>query len=67
LIAGEDVTVSFEGFDSVTSSFVNSAFIALLDSLDFDQVRARLQFADSKRQINEMIRSRFAFEVSERV
>ncbi|CAJ0781865.1 STAS-like domain-containing protein [Ralstonia chuxiongensis] len=60
---GEPVTVSFDGVDAVPSSFVNSAFIALLEQVSFDRIKDTLRFASSNRQINDMIRSRFAFEV----
>ncbi|PLT16262.1 MULTISPECIES: STAS-like domain-containing protein [Ralstonia] len=60
---GESVTVSFDGVDAVPSSFVNSAFIALLEKVSFDRIKATLRFEGSNRQINDMIRSRFAFEV----
>lgn len=67
LLGGREVTVSFEGFDSVSSSFVNSAFVELLSSLGFSEVRERLDFADSNRQINRTIKRRFSFETSEGV
>ncbi len=67
LLGGKEVTVSFEGFDSVSSSFVNSAFVELLNSLDFSEIRERLDFSDSNRQINRTIKRRFSFEVNERV
>ena len=60
------VIVSFQRIDSVTSSFVNSAFIALLDHFDFGHIRSYLRFADSTSQINQMIKKRFDFEVNER-
>lgn len=55
----EVVTLSFDGVDSVPSSFVNSALITLLRDLSFDEVRRRLRFVQTNSQINEMIRSRF--------
>ena len=66
LLADNDVEVSFEGISEVTSSFVNVAFIELLDSFDFDYIRRHLSFADSNRQINSIIKSRFDFEVNRR-
>lgn len=62
----ESVTVSFHGVDSVPSSFVNSALIALLKDLPFTTIKGRLRFIDTNSQINDMIRSRFAFEVERR-
>ncbi|MFD2172444.1 STAS-like domain-containing protein [Tumebacillus lipolyticus] len=66
LANGNRVTVSFLGVDSVPSSFVNSAFIELLSEFEFDTIKKLLQFADSTKQINSMIKSRFDFEVNER-
>lgn len=59
-----EITISFSGVDSVPTSFVNSALIALLSELSFRTIRQHLRFADTNSQINEMIRSRFAFETS---
>ena len=50
--------VSFEGIQSATSSFVNSALVPLLDDLEFGELKRRLKIIDSTRQINDMIRSR---------
>ena len=59
----EVVFVSFDGIDSLPSSFVNAAFIQLLDTFSFDKIKELLRFTSSTQQINEMIRSRFSFEV----
>lgn len=61
---GEEVTVSFDGVDSVPSSFVNSAFIALLEQFPFQRIRETLSFTNTSPQINEMIKTRFAFEAT---
>lgn len=65
---GEDavLTVSMEGVDWVPSSFVNSAFITLLDMLAFSDIKKRLKFVNTTSQINEMIRTRFNFEANKR-
>ncbi len=63
---GEPITVSFDGVDTLPSSFVNCAFIPLLDSFDFDRIKETLSFMNTTPQINEMIKSRFTFEVSRR-
>lgn len=65
-LIGNKVIVSFKGIDSASSSFVNSAFIELLDDYSFDFIRSNLGFADSSKQINEMIKRRFDFEVNHR-
>ncbi|MYM32546.1 DUF4325 domain-containing protein [Duganella sp. CY15W] len=66
LEASGDLVVSLEGVDSVPSSFVNVAFISLLDRWNFDEIKRRVRFANTTSQINEMIRSRFSFEVKRR-
>ena len=62
----EKVVVSFEGIDSASTSFINSAFIELLQDYDFNFIKQNLIFVDSIRTINELIKKRFTFEVNER-
>lgn len=57
------VTVSFDEIGALNSSFVNSAFIELLNDYDFQFIKKNIRFADTTKQINEMIKSRFAFEI----
>jgi hypothetical protein len=57
-----EVTVSFDGVKTATSSFVNVAFVQLLDSFSFSDIKARLRVVDSTRQINDMIKSRMERE-----
>jgi hypothetical protein len=61
---GEPIVVSFDGVDVVPSSFVNAAFIVLLDEFDFERIKDLLSFSNTNPQINEMIKKRFMFEVS---
>lgn len=61
---GEQVTVSFNGITSLNSSFVNSAFIELLDHCDFSLIQEKLRFINSTQQINRMIKRRFSFEIN---
>ena len=63
LRAGEIVELSFDGIPAVTSAFVNSALIPLLESDSFDVLRNRLLFTHTTRFINDVIRRRFAFVV----
>jgi len=58
--------VSFENVDSVSSSFINSALIDLLESYSFDVIKQKISFSNSSRSINDLIKKRFAFEVNER-
>ena len=61
-----ELVVSMEGVDWVPSSFVNAAFISLLDMLAFSEIKKRLKFVNTTSQINEMIRTRFNFEANKR-
>ena len=61
---GDDVTVSFLGVDNAPSSFVNAAFVDLLDSYSFDYIRRHLLVINSSPQINDLIRRRFSFATS---
>ncbi|MCM3404270.1 STAS-like domain-containing protein [Cytobacillus oceanisediminis] len=60
------VTVSFKGVTSLNSSFVNSAFIELLNDFDFSYIRQNLKFTNSTAQINSIIKNRFSFEVNKK-
>lgn len=66
LKSGEKVSVSFSGVYGVPSSFINAAFISLLEDFSFEDIRSRLAFANSTKLINDMIKKRFAFEVNKR-
>lgn len=58
--------VSFKGVTSLNSSFVNSAFIELLNDFDFSYIRQNLKFTNSTAQINSIIKNRFSFEVNKK-
>lgn len=62
--SSNQVTVSFDEIGALNSSFVNSAFIELLKDYDFKYIKNNLRFVDSTKQINDMIKSRFAFEIN---
>jgi hypothetical protein len=57
----ERVTLSFEGVDNVPTSFVNTAFIDLLDAYGLDFIREHLAIVNSTRQINSLIKARLEF------
>jgi len=52
------IVVSFDGVQTATSSFVSSAFVALLDHFSYADIKARMRVIDSTRQINDMIKTR---------
>lgn len=58
------VEISFEGVSGLSSSFINSAFIELLNQYDFNFIKKHLKFTHSNKQINSLILSRFKFELS---
>jgi len=64
--AGREVVVSFSGIRSIPSAFVNAALIKLLEEFDFEQIRRLLVIVDSTKQINALIKDRFAFAVGEK-
>jgi len=49
---------------TVTSSFVNTAFVQLLEAMPLADIKRRLQIISSTRQINDMIRTRMERESS---
>ena len=54
--------VSFKDVDTATSSFVNAAFVPLLRSFSFNEIKRRVRIIDSTRQINDMIKRRLTRE-----
>jgi hypothetical protein len=62
---GEKAVVSFSGIASVPSAFVNSAFIRLLEEFSYDEIKSFLVIVDSTRHINELIKGRFDFVISQ--
>ncbi|SRR5260221_10883474 len=62
--AGRDAEVSFDGIKSISSAFANSALIRLVEKYPFEQIKSRLHIVDSTRQINRLVRDRFAFATS---
>jgi uncharacterized protein DUF4325 len=60
---GDNVILSFDSVSDIPSSFVNAALISLLEDYSFDFIRAHLRISDASRQIIDMIRRRFDFEI----
>lgn len=58
---GEDVTLSFAGVSAVPSAFVNGAIVRLAEEAPLAEIRKHLRIVDSTRQINDLVKSRFAF------
>ena len=62
----EPISISFKGVDVVSSSFINSSLISLLDFYSFDFIKSRLSFIDTTKYINDLIKNRFMFETQSR-
>jgi len=56
--------VDFHGVLYTTTSFVNSAFLPLLERMSFDEVKKRLRIVKAYPQITSMIRDRMSQESS---
>ncbi|MBK5923541.1 hypothetical protein CCR90_07045 [Rhodovulum sulfidophilum] len=54
------IRVDFAHIPNVTSSFVNTAFIPLLDALPFDEIKRRVVVVGANRQIANMLRTRMS-------
>src|SRR5688500_17902153 len=49
-------TLSFDGVADVTSSFINSAIVSLLDTYSADWLKAHLRMVGATSQIGDMVR-----------
>lgn len=56
LISLNEIELSFSGFTGATTSFVNSAFLDLLDTMSFDEIKQRIRVTRSSCQINSLIK-----------
>jgi len=62
-----EIVLSFEGIDIVSSSFVNAALIPFIKLMGFDEIKRKFQFINTNKQINDMIKRRFQFEASRKI
>jgi len=53
------VTVNFSGINNVTTSFINSALISLIDDYDLLTIKERVIIKKVNRQVGDLIRKRF--------
>lgn len=63
---GHRVVLSFDGVTDVPSSFVNAAFVSLLDDYPFETLKTQLTIIDATKQIADMIRRCLAIAVRNR-
>lgn len=59
---GDGVILSFEGVDSIPSSFANGCFVKLLETYGMQRIKSSLKIENSTKQINGMIKARLDFE-----
>ena len=64
LAGGTEVTISFDGVNTATSSFVNAGIVPLLQHFPLNELKTRLRIVESTRQINDMIKMRMEREAS---
>lgn len=64
LAHASEVTVNFAGVDAVTTSFVNSAFVPLLEQLGFEEFKRRIRIVDATKPTIELIKHRLNFEAT---
>lgn len=62
LARADEIVVSFADVDGVTSSFVNSAFVPLLETIGFDAFKKRVRIVEATKPTVELIRHRLNFE-----
>jgi hypothetical protein len=58
MASGARFVVSFDRVQTATSSFVTSAFVPLLKSFSFGDIKKLMRVTNSTRQINQMIKTR---------
>ena len=58
----EAVIVSFAGVDTVTTSFVNAAFVPFLETIGFEAFKRRVRIVDATRPTIDLIKHRMNFE-----
>ncbi|MGG1518720.1 STAS-like domain-containing protein [Paenibacillus oryzisoli] len=64
IINGHTVTLSFKGITSVSTSFLNTAVVPLLDIVSMDHIKKHLRVVESTKFINSMIVKRLNDELS---
>lgn len=59
---GNNVTLSFEGVDFITPSFVNGALVELLTKYDFETIKKRVKIINVNPSMATLIKERLVFE-----
>lgn len=64
LTANEKISLSFEGFDFITTSFLNASLVRLAEENSVETMKAHIAITHSNRAINDAIRDRFSAAVA---
>lgn len=62
LDAGQKVTLSFKNVCVISSNFISSSLLQLLDDHEFGWIKENLKIVDSTKYINDLIKRSFLFE-----
>lgn len=60
LAANERISLSFSGFDFITTSFLNASLVRLAEENSAEVVKTHIAVTNSNRAINDAIRGRFS-------
>lgn len=63
---GKKAVVSFKGIYALNSSYINSAFVQLLDYYSYSFIKEHLMLTDSTGFINKAVKHRVKFEAEKR-
>lgn len=63
---GRKVLVSFEGIYALNTSYINSAFVQLLDYYSYSFIKEHLMLINSTGFINKAVKHRIEFEFKKR-
>lgn len=60
LTANDKISLSFDGFDFITTSFLNASLVRLAEENSVETMKAHIAITNSNRAINDAIRDRFS-------
>lgn len=63
LSAGRVATISFKEVGAVSSNFISSALLPILDDHEFEWIKENLKIIDSTKYINDLIKRSFLLEM----
>lgn len=60
LTTSDKINLSFDGFDFITTSFLNASLVRLAEENSVETMKAHIAITSSNRAINDAIRDRFS-------